>query len=81
LSLVVELLSLCKSGKEGNWMAKQTVTVRVAGAPPLITKGEVKTVRDLARLFKKAEAAIRGTNKFLVGFSDAKLDSVTIRPE
>ena len=62
-------------------MAKQTVTVRVNGAPPLIVKGEVNTVRDLGRLFKKAEASIRGTNKFLVGFSDAKLGSVTIRPE
>jgi hypothetical protein len=62
-------------------MAKLTITIRVAGAPPLLTTGEVKTVRDLGRLFVKAQANIRGTDKFLRGYSAAKVESVTVRGE
>jgi hypothetical protein len=62
-------------------MANMAITIRVAGAPPLITKGKVESVRDLGRLFGKAQANIRGTEKFLKGFSDGKLQSVTVREE
>ena len=57
------------------------VTVRVAGAPALETVGKVETPKDVARLFSKVQANIAGTNKFMRGFSDLKIETVTIREE
>jgi len=61
-------------------MAKHTITIHVQGSPKLQTTGEVKTVADAGRLFAKAYANIRGTEKFLHGFSAGKVLAVTIRP-
>lgn len=62
-------------------MAIQIITIRVAGAPALQTKGKVETVRDLGRLFAKAHANIRGTDRFLRGYSAAKVQSVSVAKE
>jgi hypothetical protein len=62
-------------------MANLTVVIRVNGAPPLAVKGRVETVRDLGRLFGKVQANIRGTDRFLRGYAQGKVSSVTVRPE
>ena len=62
-------------------MANLAITIRVNGALPLAVKGRVETVRDLGRLFAKAQASIRGTDRFLRGYALGKVSSVTVRPE
>jgi hypothetical protein len=62
-------------------MAIQTITVRVNGAPPLVVKQRVENVRDLGRLFRKAAASIRATDKLLIGYAAEKVAKITLRPE
>lgn len=62
-------------------MKNHTITIRTNGAPPLVVKGRVVNVRDLGRLFRKAQSSINGADRFLRGYALAKVSSVSVRVE
>lgn len=62
-------------------MKNHVITIRTNGAPALVVKGRVENVKDLGRLFRKAQSSINGTERFLRGYAQTKVYSVTVRVE
>jgi hypothetical protein len=62
-------------------MPSLTVTIKTAKYGALTATVKVESVRDLPRLFRRAEAAIKQAARVFPDVAESKVESITVRPE